>query len=177
MIIISGIHRGRRLLAPPPFVRPIPVLLRKSLFDILGNRIRGCAFLDGYAGSGIVGMEAISRGAAHVDFVESDKHVAAAIERNLDRLAASEQSCVHVVHYENFLACGSRLYDFIFIDPPYEQGTPDEAVQKTFSCSRLSHDGQLIAKAPASWSRPQEHPRLTRSKIQGRNGLFFFSDA
>src|SRR5918994_3604163 len=84
MRIIAGTHKGRTLKAPKwEGLRPTSDKLRETLFNILAPRIEGARVLDGYAGTGAVGIEAISRGAAHVSFVEQNRRAAALIEQNL----------------------------------------------------------------------------------------------
>src|SRR3954471_23952520 len=84
MRIIAGAFKGRRLQAPDwPGLRPTSDKLRETLFNILAPRIEGARLLDGYAGTGAVGIEALSRGAAHVTFVERDARAAALIAANL----------------------------------------------------------------------------------------------
>src|SRR3712207_7968871 len=84
MRIIAGAFKGRRLKAPSwPGLRPTSDKLRETLFNVLAPRIEGARVLDGYAGSGAVGIEALSRGAAHVTFVEHDGRAVRLIEENL----------------------------------------------------------------------------------------------
>src|ERR1700748_3572028 len=90
MRIIAGRYKGRRLKAPTwEGLRPTSDKLRETLFNILAPRIQGARVLDGYAGTGAVGIEAISRGAAHVTFVESDRRAAALIAANLAKCRIS----------------------------------------------------------------------------------------
>jgi len=156
-------------------VRPIPILLRRSLFDILGRRIEGCRFLDAFAGSGIVGIEALSRGAGHVDFVESDRRAIDVLRRNLEKLGASALSGCHMKTFDGFLRDVARPYDFAFLDPPYDLGDPSAWILKAFSCGFVAAGGLAVLKAPAGWTWAHESPRLVRTKIQGQNGLFFFA--
>src|SRR5918994_2657122 len=91
MRVIAGRYKGRRLTAPTwEGVRPTSDKLRETLFNILAPRIDGARVLDGYAGTGAVGIEALSRGAAHVTFVEQDRRAQALIEANLERAAVAK---------------------------------------------------------------------------------------
>src|SRR2546422_7337820 len=86
MRVIAGSLKGRRLIAPSwPGLRPTSDKLRETIFNILAARVAGARVLDGYAGTGALGIEAISRGAAHVTFVERDRRAYALIARNLSR--------------------------------------------------------------------------------------------
>jgi len=125
MRIIAGKYRGRRLKSPPSVqTRPTSDRLRETLFNILAPRIEGARFLDLCAGSGAVGIEALSRGAAHVTFVDQSKKMCALIEANLDTLNADENQ-VAVVQMEasEFLRKRAQRtadwFDIIFLDPPY----------------------------------------------------------
>jgi 16S rRNA (guanine966-N2)-methyltransferase len=116
--IIAGTHRGHRIEAPPGRgTRPTSDRVRENVFNILGP-IDGAAALDLYAGSGAMGLEALSRGAAHATFVERDADAVRAIERNLDKLklraTVLRQDALAV------LAAETRKYDLVFVDPPYD---------------------------------------------------------
>ncbi|MFN2464533.1 MAG: 16S rRNA (guanine(966)-N(2))-methyltransferase RsmD [Candidatus Dormibacteria bacterium] len=123
--VIGGEWGGRRLKSPPGAVRPSLAILRRSLFDILGPGISGKKVLDLYAGSGSLGLEALSRGAAHVDFVERDPRVAAVVSENLRVLAgdgAEARGRVHSGAAERWLqrqGGALREYDLVLLDPPY----------------------------------------------------------
>jgi 16S rRNA (guanine966-N2)-methyltransferase len=118
MRIIAGEKRGRRIEAPPGRnTRPTSDRVRENVFNILGP-VDDAVVLDLYAGSGAMGLEALSRGAARAVFVERDPDARRAIERNLDRLrlhgTVLRQDAVAV------LAGESRKYDLVFVDPPYD---------------------------------------------------------
>src|SRR6266498_1433141 len=125
MRIITGKYRGRRLQSPPSLqTRPTSDRLRETLFNILAPRIRGARFLDLCAGTGAVGIEALSRGAAHVTFVDQSRRMCALIETNIRALEVDEQE-FEVVTSEatKFLGrCAKKglpHFDIIFFDPPY----------------------------------------------------------
>ena len=95
MRVIAGSLKGRRLEAPAwEGLRPTSDKLRETLFNVLAPRIAGASFLDGYAGSGAVGIEALSRGAAFVTFVERDPRAVSLIETNLKRCAVSDRYAI-----------------------------------------------------------------------------------
>ena len=127
MRIIAGLYRSRRLAAPPGLsTRPTSDRLRETLFDVLAPRIPGAAFLDLYAGSGAVGLEALSRGAALVTFVERVPAALKVLRGNLARLGIGSGVRVHAGSVRGFLrsasAAGERpeRYDVVFLDPPYD---------------------------------------------------------
>src|SRR2546422_11188246 len=118
MRVIAGEFRSRRLKTLPGLaLRPTPDRLREALFNVLAPRIEGAAFLDAYAGSGAVGIEALSRGAAHAIFVE--KHFAAVrmIRENLAALRIEDRATI--VQRASVAALGELDADIYFLDPPY----------------------------------------------------------
>lgn len=101
-------------------IRRTTSLVKKALFDIIGERIKGSNFLDLYAGEGGVGIEALKRGAGHVSFVESSKRHAEKINEKLHDLGFIEKGTVVVMDVERFLRTSEEVFDIIFADPPYE---------------------------------------------------------
>jgi 16S rRNA (guanine(966)-N(2))-methyltransferase RsmD len=120
--IIAGRFKGRRLAAPTwDGLRPTSDKLRETLFNILVPRLEGARVLDGYAGTGAVGIEAISRGAAHVTFIEQDRRALALIQANLTGCGVEggytiERGDVGVV----LPRLGAGAFDLILLDPPYD---------------------------------------------------------
>jgi len=125
MRIIAGRHRGRKLKSAPTLqTRPTSDRLRETLFNILAPRIEGARFLDLCAGTGAVGIEALSRGAAHVIFVDQSRKMSALIEANARALKIDEQEFeVIMSEATKFLGRwakkGVPSFDIIFFDPPY----------------------------------------------------------
>ena len=127
MRIIAGRYKGRRLATPTwAGLRPTSDKLRETLFNILGPAIRAARVLDGYAGTGAVGIEALSRGAAHVSFVEKDPRAIALIEANLARcgLGTPQRPDNRYAIIRAWFAdvekwLGEAAFDVIFLDPPY----------------------------------------------------------
>ncbi len=123
--VIGGTWGRRKLKSPPPAVRPTSAILRRSLFDILGQSVEGWVVLDLYAGSGSLGLEALSRGAARCDFVERDRRTADVARENLASLVGSSGDArgrVHSGAVEGWLARQRRTlsdYDLVLLDPPY----------------------------------------------------------
>jgi 16S rRNA (guanine966-N2)-methyltransferase len=120
--IIAGKYKGRRLKAPTwEGLRPTSDKLRETVFNILAPRIDGARVLDGYAGTGAVGIEALSRGAAHVTFVEKDRRAIALIEANL---AACGMKADYTIEGRDLTAAlrqrTGAAFDVIWLDPPYD---------------------------------------------------------
>jgi len=119
--IVGGRWRSRLIDVPArPELRPTPDRVRETLFNWLGQRLDGCACLDLYAGSGALGFEAASRGAARVVMVEADRAVLAALRRSRERLAA-EQVEIVVGDALEYLARAGEHFDVVFLDPPFRQ--------------------------------------------------------
>ena len=120
--IIAGSFRGRRIRVPEgPAVRPTPDRVREALFDILGRSFDGIDVLDLYAGSGALGLEALSRGAASADFVEVRRASLAAIKANIATLKVNDRTAIHrsdALKFAQQLQPGQ--YDVVFADPPYD---------------------------------------------------------
>ena len=123
--VIGGEARGRRLKSPPAGVRPTAAIVRRSLFDMLSYLVEDAAVLDLYAGSGSLGIEALSRGAASAVLVEKDRRCCAVIKANLAALgeaAGSGRGRVDCAPAEKWLSSrsgDSGQYDIAVIDPPY----------------------------------------------------------
>ena len=123
MRVIAGTARGRPLVAPRgAHTRPITDRVKETLFGILADRVLDARVLDLYAGSGSVGIEALSRGAAFCDFVEHDRRAIAAIRENLERAGVTEQASVHAMDVMRYLErSGDDRVGLVFADPPYEE--------------------------------------------------------
>jgi 16S rRNA (guanine(966)-N(2))-methyltransferase RsmD len=118
MRVIAGEFRSRKLKTLPGLdVRPTPDRLREALFNILAPRIEGAVFLDAYAGSGSVGIEALSRGAARAIFVERSRSAVGIIQENLRALGLEDRA--EVLHTRALSILGRRQADLVFLDPPY----------------------------------------------------------
>ena len=121
--IIGGSFRNRPLQSPKgEKTRPTLAVMRKAVFDILQNQVEGALFLDLFAGSGAMGLEALSRGAEHATFVESDRSALHCIEENIQTLKV-ELKC-SVLRYDCLLALkklakGKHRFDIVYTDPPY----------------------------------------------------------
>ena len=122
MRVIAGIARGQPLVAPRgPGTRPITDRVKETLFAILGERVPEARVLDLYAGSGSIGIEALSRGASHATFVEHARPALVALRTNLDRTRLAEHADVVPLDVDRFLSGASgEGWELVFLDPPYE---------------------------------------------------------
>lgn len=145
MRIISGDWRSRNLKAPKgDTTRPTADRTREALFSMLISRIgsfEDLSILDLFAGSGALGLEALSRGASHCTFVEQDRAALKALEQNIALLSAED---ISIIKPSSVLTLGKamRRYDVIFLDPPYQSGAATIALEK------LSRFGWI---APSAW--------------------------
>lgn len=121
MRVIAGTARGIVLTVPRGrATRPITDRVKETLFAILGDRVVDARAVDLYAGSGAIGIEALSRGAERVDFVERDRSALAAIRANLERTRLADAGTVHASEVERFLGSSATRWTLAFLDPPYE---------------------------------------------------------
>jgi 16S rRNA (guanine966-N2)-methyltransferase len=167
--IVGGQWRGRRFAFPAGTeVRPTPDRVRETLFNWLGGVIEGADCLDLFAGSGMLGLEALSRGAASVCFVEHDTRLAAALREHLDSLGA--RAAVHERDAVRFLArAPGRAFDVAFVDPPYATPLPPllDAVRP-----HLRERARVYVERPGDEGLPE--PAGWRWLKEGRAGRIRF---
>ncbi len=148
MRVIAGTYRSRRLRPlPGRGTRPTSDRLRETLFNVLAGEAPGCVWLDLYAGTGAVGIEALSRGASRVYFVESSRTAAAVIRANLRELGIEggyELLERDVLIALRKLEADGVACDFCFLDPPYRDQKAYEQTLRLLSQSRLLHSASLV---------------------------------
>jgi 16S rRNA (guanine966-N2)-methyltransferase len=171
--VVAGEFRGRRLAAPRGArTRPTADRVREALFSMLGD-VSGARVLDLYAGSGALGIEALSRGAESAVFVERDPRAVAAIERNLESLGLEED--VQRQDVARFLRRGAGTYDLVFCDPPYDSATRLAGLLTEHLPPMTSEDARIVTESdkrnPLELSFPLLTERTygdTRIAIHGR---------
>jgi 16S rRNA (guanine(966)-N(2))-methyltransferase RsmD len=174
MRIVAGEWRGRQIQSPTwDGLRPTSDRLRETLFNILGPSIRGARVLDGFAGTGAIGIEALSRGAAAVTFVERDPRAVKLIEANLAALGATG-----VIMRAGFADAVTRLdgqvFDLIILDPPYGNTAAADALDAAHS---LAASGTRVAVEHATRHAPPVERaglRLTRTVKAGDSAVSFY---
>ena len=186
MRIIAGKYRGRKLKSPPSLeTRPTSDRLRETLFNILAPQIKGARFLDLCAGSGAVGIEALSRGAAHATFVDQSRRMCGLIAANLDEFSIDEEEsevvCSEVAAFlRRLIQKEPGRLDIIFFDPPYEADY--EVVLELLG----DKEGALLAKGAIVVVEHHKKRELKeefgslhryRSLKQGDSCLSFYSNA
>lgn len=152
MRVIAGKYRGRALKGPKHTgVRPTADRVKEALFNIIGAEIHGAAFLDLFAGTGGIGIEAISRGAASAVFADQSLLSVKLIHQNLNILQPDEQNRVLHLSFDraiDLLAKENSYFELIFLDPPFEGGILTQAIQKILEKNLLKNDGTIIAEHP-----------------------------
>ncbi len=120
MRVIAGSAKGTRLYGAKGYrIRPVLDRIKESLFDLLGDRVKGALVLDLFAGVGNLGIEALSRGASHTDFIEQHRRTAEAITANLERTHLSGRADVYALRLPHGLRVANGPYSLIFMDPPF----------------------------------------------------------
>jgi 16S rRNA (guanine966-N2)-methyltransferase len=156
MRVIAGSARGTRLGRVPAGVRPVSDRAREGLFSSLGGRLEGARVLDLYAGTGALGIEALSRGAEHAVFVESSPAAVTAVRDNLARTALDDRAAVQRSDVRRFLERGpadAEGFDLVFLDPPYEaRGTELGSVLALLDRKPLLRDGFTVVLSRGSRS-------------------------
>jgi 16S rRNA (guanine966-N2)-methyltransferase len=176
MRIVAGEWRGRALMSPSwEGVRPTSDRLRETLFNVLGPSIRGARVLDGYAGTGAIGIEALSRGAAWVCFVDSDRRAAALVEANLASLGADRRYAIiraDVRHLSD--ACGDDAFDLAIFDPPYAVDATASALDAAAQLS--GGDLRVVIEHAKRHAPPARHAgfALARTVTAGDSALSFY---
>ncbi len=147
MRIISGTSKGRKLATPKDLpLRPTSDRVKESIFNILRGQIEGRVVLDLFAGTGNLGIEALSRGAKKVIFVEKGRHAGGLIQRNLAQSGLGERSEVLPVEANRaigILKQRGNTFDLIFMDPPYEKGWVEKTLVKLIS-HRIYHKDSIL---------------------------------
>ena len=148
--IIAGQWRGRRLQFPDrPGLRPTGDRIRETLFNWLARPIVGARCLDLFAGSGALGLEALSRGAAHCDFVERDRAAAASLRAHIDSLAANPRARVVEADALEFLRGRSARYDIVFLDPPFAADLLAASAAALADGDHLEHGAKIYTEQDA----------------------------
>jgi 16S rRNA (guanine966-N2)-methyltransferase len=152
--IIGGRLRGRRIPVPDvPGLRPTPDRVRETLFNWLAPHLSGARVLDLFAGTGALGIEAASRGAAEVTLVESQRAAQAALRDTLQQLSLPEAK-LFAGDALAFLAAGADEYDVIFLDPPFAAGLQAPALAAIARHARLGPGGFCYVEQPAATAAP-----------------------
>jgi 16S rRNA (guanine966-N2)-methyltransferase len=174
MRIIAGEAKGRRLETPPDGTRPLTGKAREALFSILDDAIAGAAVLDLYAGSGSFGLEALSRGAADVVFVERDPQAVSVLQVNIDTVGLGGR--VEPGDVEGYLGRSSQTFDVVFVDPPW--ALDDTAVEQVLTLAEplVDQGGIVVVHRRAGGREPvSDNLRLTDRRRYGDTELWLYA--
>lgn len=164
MRVITGSARGRRLVSPEGFdVRPTTDKVKEALFNIIQFDLDGALFCDLFAGSGQIGLEAISRGAKKAVFVESSRKSLEVVKTNIELCKFSD--CCATVLSDAFMYLSSMTedFDFIFMDPPYNKGMCDKALE--ILAEKVSFNTTIICETQINESLPEQIGDLQLDKV------------
>lgn len=186
MRVIAGKYRGRNLKSPPSLeVRPTSDRLRETLFNVIAPRIEGARFLDLCAGSGAVGIEALSRGARHATFVDRSRKMCALIQSNLDlcRIEDGESEVIQAEAHDYLRRVIAKQNgagepcDLVFFDPPYAVDyLPILETLGTQASRLLTESGLVVVEHHHKKELPEGMGVLNRSRVlkQGDSALSFY---
>jgi len=172
MRVIAGEFRSRRLKTlPGENTRPTPDRLRESLFNVLAPRIAGASFLDAYAGTGAVGIEALSRGARRCTFIEKSRAAVEIIRDNLAALGLSARA--EVISGKALAALERAGAEIVFVDPPYEMEREYEAALLALA---EGESGLVVVQHATRFALEPAYGRLQLRRVlkQGDNSLSFY---
>lgn len=172
MRIISGTSRGLRLQSlDGPDTRPTLDNVKEAVFSMLFERCFDANVLDLFAGSGAMGIEAISRGAEFASFVDSNPKACSVIKANLEKAKMTDRSKVHCIDFKSFLksAGGDKCqYDLIFLDPPYALGFLDEALGLILEYGLVRKNGLIVCEFDSGTTVNTQGYKLLKDKRYGR---------
>lgn len=164
MRVITGTARGRRLKAPRGMAtRPTADRVKEALFNLLGDRVLDARFLDVFAGTGGIGIEALSRGAELAVFIEMSPQAMQVIRENLtltrlaDRAEMYRQDALFAL---DMLGNRARIFDLIFVDPPYMQSYEEKVLQRINNYGLLQEDGIVVVESSKKDMLPQRVGQL-----------------
>ena len=150
--VISGTFGGRNITAPDgDATHPMSERVRNAMFNIIGDEVKNAQVLDAFAGSGSVGIEALSRGAAHATFIERDRHAVGALLANIQLLGIDSETTPTHSTVEAYVKCTQERFDIIFVDPPY-----DDVQLSTVSAltNLLQPNGLMVLSYPGRGEAP-----------------------
>ncbi|SMO36772.1 16S rRNA (guanine966-N2)-methyltransferase [Balnearium lithotrophicum] len=185
MKVVGGKYRGRPIKSMPKredtkLLRPTTERVKESVFSILNNYLEGTKFLDLFAGTGSIGIEALSRGAEKVVFVESDRRFCNLIKENLKKLGIPREKyeviCDDYTRALKKLSKRGEVFDFIYADPPYERGYYTRVVNMVKNLGLLDRDGLLILEEPKKNPFiPEDEEWLVEKRSYGTTTVSFLN--
>ena len=173
--VVAGVQKGRRLKQPVgPGLRPTSARVKEALFSIIADRLPNAQVLDLYAGTGALGLEALSRGAQGVVFVENQESSIKVLHENIQNCSLTESCTIIAKDVETFLAnlpspYNTKTFDLVFADPPYEISNLEPLLSKLDASQQVAKNGFVVVEHFKKTLLPLKTGRLQQSK-QARYG-------
>lgn len=165
MRVIAGTAGGIHLLTPEGMLtRPTIERVKEAIFSSVQFELPGMRVLDLFAGTGQMGIEALSRGAKYADFVDHRREAMELVRENLRRTGLESKGEVHCMDYEAFLRSGKMQYDLILLDPPYGENFLEKSLKIITEIDILSNDGIIISERPVGKPLTGDFPGLIAKK-------------
>ncbi|MBQ9932294.1 MAG: 16S rRNA (guanine(966)-N(2))-methyltransferase RsmD [Ruminiclostridium sp.] len=171
MRVITGIARGRRLKEPDGMeTRPTTDRVKEGIFSSIQFEVEGRKVLDLFGGTGQMGIEALSRGAAHCTFVDLQKQAVAIIRENVNSTGFADQSTVIQGDALAYLSRCREKFDLIFLDPPYESGLLEKAMELITTIDIVSENGIIVCEngSKSGWPMVEEPYRMQKEYRYGK---------
>lgn len=163
MRVITGTARGRKLLAPEGLdTRPSSDMTKQAVFNILQNYVEGSSFLDLFAGSGQMGIEALSRGARSATFIDASPKAIAVVKENLKKCGMMDRARVAMMESVSFLQGPGQPFDLAFLDPPYQKGLMEQVLP--LLAPRMAPAGIIVCETERREELPEQVGDFTQSK-------------
>ena len=163
MRVTTGLARGRNLEAPQGLdTRPSSDMTKQAVFNIIQNYVEGAVFVDLFAGSGQMGIEALSRGAKTAVFTDTSNKAIEVIKANLKHCGLMEQARVAQMDAKSFLQGASQKFDIVFLDLPYQKQMIDEVLP--ILVSKMAESGIIVCETERNEQLPEEAGNFVRHK-------------
>ncbi len=177
--VISGLSRGRKLIAPKGLdTRPTTDRVKESMFNLIIPYIPAKNVLDLFAGSGALGIEALSRGSEHCVFVDFGKEALSVVKQNLELSKQADKAEVFSVDSLAFLNRTSSSFDLIFLDPPYNKGLLTQAIRLIHQKNLLSENGIIVAESELDGEvPPNDCFEILKQARYGKTTVFVLAHA
>ena len=181
MRVIAGERRGFRLETPPKQekTRPTEDRLKEAVFSILQPLKQGCVVFDAFAGTGQIGIEFLSRGAARVLFCEKNPNMVQLIQRNLQKTKYEEQSFVFRGDARRALGDISETFDYVYLDPPFHSGMDRKVLEMLRRTKRLNSQAKIIVESSSedsSWEAVEGYEKIF-DRLYGTKRIRIFQEA
>jgi len=181
MRVVSGLARGHKLLSVPgDSIRPTSDKVKEALFSALNERVYNSSFLDLFAGSGAMGIEALSRGCDYAAFVEINKDHVDVIRQNINHVSKAIPGANYdIFNFDafeaiNMLSKSVKKFDIIFIDPPYYKNEFAYIADKLFDSGIISENGIVVIEKAKDEPEPSsKNFNIIKSKIYGKTAVYF----